>query len=82
MVLLFAVLLFSHVIPADASLTTVYQQSFEMAGKTYIQGADSLEAGINNFGSSIDPNSSEKPAEQKSQEGEQKPTYVNGGPAR
>ncbi|HEV7645597.1 MAG TPA: hypothetical protein VGO50_16775 [Pyrinomonadaceae bacterium] len=83
MVLLFAVLLFSHVIPADASLTTVYQQSFEMAGKTYIQGADSLEAGLSNFGSSIDTNSSsEKPAEQKSQESEQKPTYVNGGPAR
>ena len=79
MVLLFAVLLFSHVIPADASLTTVYQQSFEMAGQTYIQGADTLEAGLNNFGSSIDPN---KPAEQKPAESEQKPTYVNGGPTR
>jgi len=83
MVLLFAVLLFSHVIPADASLTTVYQQSFQMAGETYAQGADTLEAGINNFSTSIDPNSTGKPAEQPKQpESEQKPVYVNGGPAR
>jgi hypothetical protein len=82
MILLFAVLLFSHVIPADASLTTVYQRSFEMAGQTYIQGADTLEAGISNFGSSIDSNSTNKPADQKQPESEQKPTYVNGGAAR
>lgn len=82
MVFLFAVLLFSHVIPADASLTTVYQKSFEMAGQTYIEGADTLEAGINNFGSSIDPNSTNKPADQKQPESDQKPIYVNGGPAR
>lgn len=82
MVLLFAVLMFSHVIPADASLTTVYQKSFEMAGQTYIQGADTLEAGITNIGQSIDPDSSNKPAEQQKPESEQKPTYVNGGPTR
>jgi len=82
MVLLFAVLMFSHVIPADASLTTVYQKSFEMAGQTIQQGADSVEAGITNFGETIDPNPAAKPAEQKQPESEQKPTYVNGGPAR
>jgi predicted anti-sigma-YlaC factor YlaD len=78
MVLLFAVLMFSQVVPADASLTSVYQQSLEMAGQTAIQGADTVEAGINNINASIDP----KPAEQQQPEGEQKPTYVNGGPAR
>ncbi len=82
MVLLFAVLMFSQVIPADASLTTVYQKSFEMAGQTYKQGADTVENGITNFGETMDPNSTAPPAEQKQPEGEQKPTYVNGGPAR
>ncbi len=82
MILLFAVLVFSHVVPADASLTAVYQRSFEMAGQTYIQGADTLEAGINNIGVTMDPNASPKPAEQNQPESEQKPTYVNGGPTR
>jgi hypothetical protein len=79
MVLLFAVLLFSHVVPADASLTTVYQRSFEMAGQTYIQGADTLEAGINNINASMTPDSPPQPADQKPVEN---PTYVNGGPTR
>jgi predicted anti-sigma-YlaC factor YlaD len=84
MVLLFAVLLFSQVVPADASFTTVYQQSLEMAGNTYVQGADTLEAGLSNLNSSIDTNADPnggKPAESP-RESEQKPTYVNGGAAR
>lgn len=83
MVLLFAVLMFSQVVPADASLATVYQKSFEMAGEAYNEGAVTIEAGINDIGATMDPNSSTKPAEeQKQPENEQKPTYVNGGPTR
>lgn len=82
MVLLFAVLLFSHVVPADASLTTVYQRSFEMAGQTYIQGADTLEAGINNINASMTPDSPVQPPQPADQKPVENPTYVNGGPTR
>jgi hypothetical protein len=81
MVMLFAVLMFSQVVPADASLTTVYQKSFEMAGQTYMQGAGTLEAGINNFSTTMDSTdpSSANPDAQKPRESEEKPTYVNEG---
>lgn len=53
MVFLFAVLMFSQVVPADASLTTVYRQSIEMAGQTAIQGAGTVEAGLTSLNETI-----------------------------
>lgn len=69
MMLIFAIMVLTHTVSADGSLSGMYQKSFELAGQTYRQGADIVlggQAGEN-------PPAAVTPQNQKPIQGE----YVN-----
>lgn len=55
MMLTFAFLIFSQTVSADGTLTGVYQTSYELAEKTYKQGADVLNGRATGFDAADEP---------------------------